>query len=315
MSTGSPHIRRVLLIAASAALAGLIYLQVAPRLPDSLQISNANSLRRSNAACALAPVPPDHMFLSASVGRGGEHSGLVLDKVPTATQIVQVTVEPGAQPLTIFLSGYGVIWNFSGDVARVRRVVAMSHFMNLSVGVAGIPAERVEIPPNRECRYCEEAMSLQHATVRAKALSVLFGRRPDRDAFQYQAFRLAVPEVSFALHADAMGGAARPLDPAAVVAAVAVARPQVMPGRAGLEQLEADGAIRRPTADEVEAFLVGVSRPYRTKLSPDYLLQTKFDYAITREVTLPQGLFAQSWFGVRAECRADAPEPCTVVRL
>src|ERR1044072_3074197 len=67
-------------------------------------------------------------------------------------------------------------------------------------------------------------------------------------------------------------------------------KPQTAPGAAGLAQLEADGAIRRPTAEEVKEFLAGASRQYRSKLSPDFLLYGKFDYVITREVTLPQGL-------------------------
>ena len=57
-------------------------------------------------------------------------------------------------------------------------------------------------------------------------------------------------------------------------------KPQTMPGAAGLAQLEADGAIRRPTAEEVKEFLADASRQYQSKLSPDFLLQTKFDYRL-----------------------------------
>jgi hypothetical protein len=306
MPTRSPVVRRWLLVGAIAALCGLIYLQVAAHLPERFQVSDAGRLRQANPSCALAEVPRDQLFLSASVFQGGEHTGLIFGQVQTPVKTVNVAVEPGDKPLTLFVTGNAVLFSFSGDVARVRRVVAMSPFMNKGVGVTGIPAQRVEIPPHRECRYFADAMSLEKATVRAKALAVLFGRRPDRDAFQHSAISLSVPENSFALRTEAAPQASpRTIAPGDVVAAVPVTRPQTMPGRAGLAQLEAEGAIRRPTPEEVQQFLAGASRPYQSKLSPDYLLQTKFDYAITRAVTLPQGLYSE----VRYLVLAGVPAP------
>ena len=288
----SPITRTSLAATAALAMCGLLYIQFSEYFPEALQLSNADALRKQNPACALADVPRDHLLVAASIWEGGAHSGLILGNVQTATKVVQVNVAAGESPITAFLSGYGVIWNFTGDVGRVRRVVAMSQFMNQMAGVAGVPAERVEIPGRIDCPYFKDAMSLEKGAVRANALAVLFGRRPDRDAYQRKATHLSLPEAGFALSAETAANttAGRALAPSDVVAAVPVSKPQILPGTAGLAQLEADGAIRKPTKEEVQEFLAGASRQYQSKLSPDFLLQTKFDYTVTRDVVLPTGL-------------------------
>jgi hypothetical protein len=295
VSSRSALARHSLLAVATAALCGVLYAQFSQHLPASLQITDAKALRQGNPACALAEIPPDHIFAAASVSQGGAQSGLIFGTMQWATKTVRVHVAPGDKPITAFLSGYGVIFDFAGAVDRVQRVVAMSQFMNKMVGVAGIPADRVEIPPYRECSSFNDAVSQGKDVARAKALAMLFGRLPDRDAFQYAAVQLSLPEVSFALPTEpaATMKPARVLTPGDVVAAVPMTKPQTMPGVAGLAQLEAEGAIRKPTAEEVEKFLAGVSQQYRSKLSPDFLVRGTFDYAITREVTLPEG-FASS---------------------
>jgi hypothetical protein len=292
MPNRSQLVRHALLAAATAALCGVLYAQFSQHLPAAAQITNADTLRQQNPACALAEIPADHIFAAASVSQGGAQSGLIFGTMQWATKTVRVHVAPGDKPITVFLSGYGVIFDFTGAVDRVQRVVAMSHFMNKMVGVAGIPADRVEVPPHRECAYVNDALSLEKEVVRAKALAVLFGRLPDQHAFQYTGIHLSLPDASFALPTEPAANVAphRTLAPGDVVAAVPMTNPQTAPGAAGLAQLEADGAIRRPTAEEVKEFLAGASRQYRSKLSPDFLLYGKFDYVITREVTLPQGL-------------------------
>lgn len=302
MSGRSPLARHSLLAAATAALCGVLYAQFSQHLPAAVQVTNAGAVRQNNPACALAEIPADHIFTAASVSQGGAQSGLIFGNMQLATKTVRVHVAPGDKPITVFLSGYGVIFDFAGAVDRVQRVVAMSQFMNRMVGIAGIPADRVEIPPHRECSYFNDAVSLESEVVRAKALAVLLGRRPDHHAFQYSAIRLSLPDASFALPTApaATMEPARVLTPGDVVAAVPVTKPQTMPGAAGLAQLEADGAIRKPTTEEVTEFLAGASRQYQSKLSPDFLLQTKFDYVITRDVTLPQGFSFEPRFLVLA---------------
>jgi hypothetical protein len=61
-------------------------------------------------------------------------------------------------------------------------------------------------------------------------------------------------------------------------------------GKAGLQELARAGAIRLPRREEVSAWIDGASRPYQSKLSPAFRFEVQFDYAVTRAVTLPDGL-------------------------
>ena len=78
------------------------------------------------------------------------------------------------------------------------------------------------------------------------------------------------------------------LDPGHLVSALPVTRPDLLPGEAGLAQLEAAQAIRKPRAEEIEEFISGASQPYRSRLSPDFRFAAKFDFVVTRGVTFPQ---------------------------
>jgi hypothetical protein len=57
-----------------------------------------------------------------------------------------------------------------------------------------------------------------------------------------------------------------------------------------LRELAQSGAIRPPQANETERWIEGASAPFRSRLSPKYRLDARFDFAITREITLPEGL-------------------------
>jgi hypothetical protein len=295
--------------AAVAVLGGLVYAQFADHLPERMQVSNhlpqsiqiatPKALHEQNPACALAEVPDDHIFAAASVFNGVQ-TDLTMGKLPVVATTVRVTVDPGDKPITVFLAGYATIFNFSGAVERVARVVAMSPLLDQKVGVVGIAADRVEFPERGDCKSFAEAM-MDHGNemIRVKMLGVMFGRRPDRAPYLSRAVQLSLPDASFAVRLEQAPGSApsgpRVLDPNQVVAVVPVIRPDLLPGEAGLAQLEAAGAIRRPLPEDIEEFTAGASRPYQSKLSPDYRLFTKFDYVITREVTLPEPSPMAQW--------------------
>lgn len=85
-------------------------------------------------------------------------------------------------------------------------------------------------------------------------------------------------------------GGFRELDAASVIAPVPVLAPETFPAEAGLIQLENAGAIRPANRAEITAFVEGASKPFRSKLSPDYRISTSFDYVVLRDVMLPPGL-------------------------
>jgi hypothetical protein len=279
-----------------AGLGLLIYLQFSDDLPDYMQMSGSEALRAQHPKCALAEVSRDHIFVAASMWEGGALTGLTIGSPPFATKLVRVSVARGDKPISVFLSGYGVIWDFAGDVERVRRVVAITPASDRTVGVVGIPKDRVDFPDLRGCELLAEVIAPdEERAVRAKALAAIFGRRPDHAAYKFKAIRVSLPDATFDAQQEeppvSTPGGPRVLDPGHVVSALAVARPDILPGEAGLTQLAATGKIRRPHAEEVGQFIAGASRPYQSKLSPDFRLAAKFDYAITGEITLPPALY------------------------
>jgi hypothetical protein len=282
--------------AAVAVLGGLVYIQMSDYLPETLQMSGPDAARQQNPACALAEVPRHHTFVAASAWEGGLPTDLVIGNPPMVLKTVRVSIDQGEKPITLFLSGYHVIFDFAGDVGRVARIVAMSPIVDRRIGIAGIPAERIEFPKNADCKLFDEAIRGE-AMARTKALAVMFGRRPDHDAKQHKVVQLSLPVASFEPRPEQVNAPRGPrtLDPAHIVSALPITRPELLPGEDGIAQLEAAGALRRPSAEEVEEFILGVSRPYQSKLSPDFRLAIKFDYVVTRETTLPQPPSMKQW--------------------
>ena len=81
------------------------------------------------------------------------------------------------------------------------------------------------------------------------------------------------------------------VDPKSLVSRAEVLTPETYPDAAGLIQLERAGAIRPPRQEEWTSFAEGLSKPFRSKLSPDFRIGVSFSYVIVRDVKLPAGLY------------------------
>jgi hypothetical protein len=86
-------------------------------------------------------------------------------------------------------------------------------------------------------------------------------------------------------------GGFRQIEASSMLSPVPVLSPETFPGEAGLIQLENAGAIRPARRSEINEFVEGASKPYRSKLSPNYRIHAPFDYVVTREIMLPAGLY------------------------
>jgi hypothetical protein len=276
----------------------------------------------SDDECKVASVDREHLFVAAGVMKGDTLAGIQLADPNSMSTIVRVSVAPGVAPLTLFLhSDDGVIWDIEGATDRVRRAIVAPSSTDRRVGVRGLPAARIEFPEFARCRRLMFPPWFVADDKRDQAFEFLFGRQPERIAFEAHPNLLALPDAAFtkvppkpvfverdaggkvvdvidrlrgavALH-DLItyhGGGFRVLDAASVVSPVPVIEPETYPGEAGLIQLERARAIRPAGQDEKDAFVEGVSRQYRSKLSPDYRMTVQIDYAITRDVMLPAGL-------------------------
>ena len=98
-----------LVAAAVAVLGGLVYAQISDYLPERMLISGPHAIRQANPACALTQVPNDHVFAAASAWEAGAQTDLLIGTLPLVATAVRVSVAEGDKPITVFLSGSGVI--------------------------------------------------------------------------------------------------------------------------------------------------------------------------------------------------------------
>jgi hypothetical protein len=84
------------------------------------------------------------------------------------------------------------------------------------------------------------------------------------------------------------------IDAASVVSPETIRDYSILPGVAGIRQLLADGSLIGPDDARFKAaydrWNERISRPYRSRLDPDFLLSYKVNYLTTRPMTLPAGL-------------------------
>jgi hypothetical protein len=151
-----------------------------------------------------------------------------------------------------------------------------------------------------------------------------FGRAPTVIGFQEAPNTVAIPAVAFGVppkdgptrtaetkaEQDLLSyypGGFRIVDPKSLVARGEILVPETYPGEAGLIQLERAGAIRPATQKDNDAFAEGISKPYRSKISPDFLMRIGFSYVVLRDLMFPPGLYGGHLKNVLVDAGVPAP--------
>jgi hypothetical protein len=255
----------------------------------------------------IAPVKPDQLFLAAAVNRGDTLANVQLADPNGRTTIVRVVVESGATPIAVLLQADdAVIWDFEGAVDRIARAMVVPAYGNRAA-VRGLPAANVEFLNLTRCPL--QRMPIGDGVDRRadETFQHYFGRAPQHLGIQQAPNAVVLPAVTFGVppttgpertpetsaEKDLLSyhpGGFRVVDAGSLVARGDVLTPDTYPGEAGLIQLERSGAIRRATPAEIDAFSDGLSTRYRSKISPDFRMRPGFNYAVTRDVSLPAGL-------------------------
>jgi hypothetical protein len=151
-------------------------------------------------ACKVTPVDADHLFVVAGVMEGDTLTNLQLDDPASTITIVRVKIDPGAQPITIFLqSGNAVIWDFEGAVERVGRAIVASRVRGARTAVRGLPATRAEFRDFSRCPRSVFHPWTVSPESRDENIETYFGRRPVRSVFKSEPNSLAVPQMEFML--------------------------------------------------------------------------------------------------------------------
>jgi len=257
--------------------------------------------------CETAPVNPDDLFVAVAVNRGDTLANLQLNDPTGRTTIVRVVIEKGSKPITVLLQADdAVIWDFEGEVGRVARAIVVPAYRDRGA-VRGLSEKKVDFLKLARCPT--QRMPLGNV-VHKNADGIFhgyFGRVPQVTAFHEAPNSVSIPAVTFGFppkegstrtaetkaERDLLfyyPGGFRMVDAKSVIARGDVLEPETYPGEAGLIQLERAGAIRPATQADNDAFSEGVSKPYRSRLSPDFRMGTGFSYVVLRDVMLPAGL-------------------------
>lgn len=226
------------------------------------------------AGCSYpAPTPGAKLIVYAPYG-GQTISSVFVGSPDIETGVIDVRIEPGAQPLYLVFKTYdAVIWRFTGATERIERVVATGYNSarqngrdarraTAAIGVIGVPRAKVQIT-GPDCLPRLEDQREIDSGVPQETLAALFTRKPDVIRADNPVGTLAIPSLTMARFKDSQKPAPLPgFDPVIwqdathffpgglasvkasdVVAAEPVGEYDVLPSKFGLSQLVASGHL------------------------------------------------------------------------
>lgn len=233
---------------------------------------------RMIAEARLCPIPAPSASarrIAIAATRGQLLSGMALGSQDQVTSIIDLDIEPGAQPIQLILVSAGpVIWRLKGASERIEQVTVFGREKDdageLLAGVTGLPQQRVSFaepgclstpafPSGRRdgserlaivigaaTGLTVEAVSISHGAgtiaVPSLSLSQASGNLPAADGFD--------PELWRDGNRSWPRGVETP-DASAITSKVTLAPYKVLPGSLGTAQLIARGAIE-PTKNYAE---------------------------------------------------------------
>ncbi|WP_423067580.1 hypothetical protein [Devosia sp. CN2-171] len=161
-----------------------------------------------------------------------------------ATYVVEVKVEDGEKPLFVMAGAYeSIIWKFTGATGRVRQAVLAGYEQQAATG---LPKSAVTFAGYRDCfRVAYEFGKGFKALTAAASITAFAGREDVPAGGSYRLFGITVPSMTLTPEPKT-GPFENPVievDAATVVSPFPVEAYAVMPGRAGLAQLLANGSI------------------------------------------------------------------------
>lgn len=153
-------------------------------------IGQSHALER--AGCNLPKPSPEAEIVMFGAYEGAAVSTVAVAGMDEETSLGVLEIEPGDAPLYIVVSVYdAMVLRFTGATDRVERLVGSSY---KSLGVVGLPKDRVTFAPRDACRlkYFDKKDAAAANQVRAMLTSHL-GRAPDRIVTSYDIGRSRLP--------------------------------------------------------------------------------------------------------------------------
>ncbi len=223
---------------------------------------------RDAAVCKLPPVADGARLIAYGGYEGDAISSAAVGGPDKETGLIDVAIEPGSEPLYLFLSSFeSTVWRFSGATGRVANVVVSSPSGSATgvsaAGVVGIPAGKVAVADAGCLGYFYQVDGGEVKRTMA-SLRASLKRSPDAVFGAYSAQRVSLPSGQITraergkaplpkgFDAGTWPDAARfwpgglvQIDPNTVVAKAGVERYKVLPSQMGISQLVGSGAIVR----------------------------------------------------------------------
>lgn len=223
--------------------------------------------------CAMPAVPDGTRLILVGGHTSEALSTVAVGGEEQATHHVEVTIEPGSQPLYLVLSSYhSMLWRLTGDVRRVAAVVVDSFESarggHAAAGVAGVDARRVAVLRGRCLAFFSVADRGHDLWRNIGAIRRATGRRPDQVFASHYMGSISLPSGAIDYVRPNTSPPLRPLlpgydpdmwrtvlsywrwgivetDPRQVISPAGAKAYRVMPAQAGIAQLLATGAIER----------------------------------------------------------------------
>ena len=227
---------------------------------------------RTHPRCAMPAVPEGALTVAYGTYGGLALSSAAIGGQDQETNLTDVVIEPGTEPLYLVLSSYeSMVWRLKGDTRRVAQVVVHSRegvdaptaAERISAsGVVGVPAAKVAIQDTG----CLDYFDLPNNAQGARSLALFeraLVRKPDAAFGSYSTRSVSLPSGALApatgdsvpvpegFDARTWPDATRfwpgglvSVDPKTVVAKTKVAPYEVLPSQMGLSQLAGSGAVQ-----------------------------------------------------------------------
>ena len=194
----------------SASNAGNMYITSKPPLarPNAdveTPRANVEAAQAAKAACVMPAPSPNARVVLFSSYKAESLSSVTIGSQEVVVFAGRVVIEPGAEPLYIVIpTSSPVIWQFSGAVDRVERLVLSSgqtlpgktrYDPNLPglAGATGLPQDKVSFPARVGClNYFSEVPS-GGSIGAVNALREMIGREPFKVAGAYSVHGVSLP--------------------------------------------------------------------------------------------------------------------------
>ncbi len=268
------------------------------------QLRNNRPGRRGQAEAenlSRCPIPKlDSSTHLAVVGvyEGNRQSPLEFEDESHATNMVDIFVPAGAQDTFLVLTAYDpVLWNISMRAPGVvRGVLVMGYHPQAVANLdSDIPVYFSTYEDGGESN-CGKPMYAYKGGPELLALNerlgTVLGKEIDRFQGNYTGERFVVGvKAGVQVGADWLAQDVRIQD---VVASRAMKPVSLLSGKAGIEQLVREGALRRATTADIQAWVTKASAPYQS-LQPgstvEHYMMVGSTYVALKTFTLPKDLF------------------------